>query len=302
MVDPLQQGVVNAGDSHCTSTHILGRLDVSSSLGSNASTTNKQIIESLGIVTQSLASSFKNHDMQQTPFQGVLLSNWGEFFGPAVLNHLIDYINHIGLDVWLEISGLANDTQYDDIDMSCVQGIVFQNATINPDGLDQDYYQMSKTRSIMRALARRKPAGSCNFAMWEVVDDEVTIAHHVMRRTLKWCNYNTAMSWIGPRSALVDADIAASRTVMKEPLSALAWLGDDAVARAHDHWRFNDKVSVSYSIPGDLSNSLPDTAGVFRERPFVWHIRHLCSWSRWEVKDNVPYKRCHYEEFRHMYK
>lgn len=245
VVDPLQQGVVNAVNIYCSSAHILGRLDVQGCLGSNGSTTNGQIIQALGTITQRLASSFTSIAAQQTPFHGILLSNWEAYFEPVVLSHLVEYINHIGLDVWLEISGDSNESQYDGVDMSHVQGIVFQNGTIRTDGRHQDYFQMSKTRSLMRTLAGQKPAGGCSFAMWEVVDDEVTIPHAVMRRTLKWCNYNTAMAWIGPRSALVDADIAASRTVIKEPLSALVWLRDDVVARAHDHWRFNDTVGLS---------------------------------------------------------
>jgi hypothetical protein len=92
-------------------------------------------------------------------------------------------------------------------------------------------------------MAAQKPAKDCSFALWETVDDAVIIPHHVLQRTSKWCNYNSTMSWIGPLSALMDADIAASRTVMKEPLSALVWLRDDAVARAHDYWRLNDTVS-----------------------------------------------------------
>jgi hypothetical protein len=101
---------------------------------------------------------------------------------------------------------------------------------------------------MMRALAAQKPAGSCHFVMMEVAEDDAVIPHRTLRRTLKWCNYNSAMSWIGPRSALMDAGVAASRRVVEEPLSALAWLRDDAVARIHDRWRLNDTVSALFFI------------------------------------------------------
>jgi hypothetical protein len=184
--------------------------------------------------------------MQQTPFHGVVLSRWEEYFNPAVLRHLLDYINHLGLSVWLEISPgtSAEVSQYDRIVMSRVQGIIFQNGTIAPNGSHRHYFQMSAVRSTMRALAAQKPAGSCHFAMLEVVEDEVVIPHPTLRRTFKWCNYNSAMSWVGPRSALMDADVASLRRVVEEPLSALAWLREDAVARIHDRWRLNDVVSV----------------------------------------------------------
>jgi hypothetical protein len=151
----------------------------------------------------------------------------------------------MGLDVWLEISPVttADVSQYDRIDMSHVRGVIFRNGTIAPDGSHRGYFQMAQVRSTMKALAAQKPAGSCHFAMMEVVEDDVLTVHHTLRRTFKWCNYNSAMSWIGPRSALMDADVATSRRVVEEPLSALAWLREDSVVKIHDQWRLNAAVS-----------------------------------------------------------
>ncbi|KAL2818251.1 hypothetical protein BDW59DRAFT_181939 [Aspergillus cavernicola] len=267
VVDPLQQGVLSAVYSHCSPVHVLGRLDVQSCLGCSASTANDEVIQSLGIIAQILISRFEFRQRRQTPFHGVLLSHWETHFQPVILNHLVDYINGIGLDVWLEISppNYSSERQYHGIEMSRIDGIVYRNGTISVDGNPHDYFQMSQMRSTMRAMAAQKPAGGCKFALWETVDDAVIIPHHVLQRTSKWCNYNSTMSWIGPRSALMDDEIAASRTVTKEPLSALVWLRDDTVARAHDHWRLNDTIrqesAGNNTLYGTLDNFVADLAG-----------------------------------------
>ncbi|KAL2828818.1 hypothetical protein BJY01DRAFT_255241 [Aspergillus pseudoustus] len=267
VLNPLEQGVMRAAYSHCDSAHLLGRLDVQNCLGFNTSTTNDEVLQSLGIIVHTLVAYFKDPEMQQTPFHGVLLTRWEEHFQPGVLHLLFDYINAIGLDVWLEISSSSSVdvSQYNSIiNMSRIQGIVYQNGTISSDGTHHDYFQMSQLRSIMKAFAGQTPGASFNFAMWEVVEDNAAIAHHALRRTFKWCNYNSAMSWIGARAALKDADIAASRTVANEPLSALAWLRDDAVARIHDRWRLNDTIlpkSVGHdALYESLDSLLPDLA------------------------------------------
>ena len=101
---------------------------------------------------------------------------------------------------------------------------------------------MTEMRTAMRVVAAQKPIGGSTIAMWETVDDEVELAHDVIQRSFKWCNYNSAMCWIGPRAALTDAEIASARTVANEPLGALMWLKGDEVIKAHDIWRLNDKV------------------------------------------------------------
>ncbi|KAL3492287.1 hypothetical protein BJX62DRAFT_250706 [Aspergillus germanicus] len=266
VVNPFKQGVVRAVHNRRDSAYFLGRLDVQSCVGTTASTADDRLVQSLGIISNVLVSCFKVPDTQQTPFHGVLLTRWEEYFAPAILSRLLDYINHVGLDLWVEISPATSGdgSQYDRVDMSNVQGIIFQNGTIAPDGSHRDYFQMAQVRSTMRTLAAQKPTGSCHFAMMEVVEDGVVIPHHALRRTFKWCNYNSAMSWIGPRSALANADVAASRRVVEEPLSALAWLREDLVARVHDQWRLNDAIrqkDVGNDVLFAELDSFPDLAG-----------------------------------------
>ncbi|KAL3459331.1 hypothetical protein BJX64DRAFT_301426 [Aspergillus heterothallicus] len=266
VLNPFAQGVAGSAQDHCGSARVLGRLDVQSCLGDNATCTNGRVLESLDMIVDCLRLYFRSQDMQSTPFHGVLLSRWEGHFNPAVLGQLLDYINTIGLVIWLDISSdrPIDMNQYHSLNMSHIDGIVYHNATISPDGIHRDYFQMTQVRSIMKIFAGQKPSGSFNFAICEVVEDIVAIAHPTLRRTLKWCNYNSAMSWIGPQSALSDAGIAVSKTVAKEPLSALAWLRDDAVARIHDRWRSND-VIVEESVhdirlDNPLHNFLPDLA------------------------------------------
>jgi hypothetical protein len=44
VLDPLQSGVLDAISSHCTSTHIVGRLDVGKIAKSSSSSSNEEII------------------------------------------------------------------------------------------------------------------------------------------------------------------------------------------------------------------------------------------------------------------
>ncbi|KAJ0418830.1 hypothetical protein BJY00DRAFT_324634 [Aspergillus carlsbadensis] len=267
VVNSFKQGVVRAVHKHGDSGYFLARLDVQGCLEFSTNPADDRLVHSVGIISNVLVSCLKVPDMQQTPFHGVVLTNWEQRFGPAVLSHLLDYINHLGLMVWLEIStsGPVDVRQYEYLTMSRIEGIIYRNGTLSPDGTHRDYFQMSQVRSTMRALAAQKPAGSCHFAMMEVVDDDVVIPHHVLRRTFKWCNYNSAMSWIAPRSALMDAEVAASRRLVEEPLSALAWLKNDALARIHDRWRLNDAV-LQQDLGHDalfekLNSFLPDLSG-----------------------------------------
>ncbi|RLL97776.1 hypothetical protein CFD26_103140 [Aspergillus turcosus] len=250
VVDPLQPGVVSGIYNYCSSAHVLGRLDVQSLVNPDASITIDQVIECLCVVAQTVVSNFSHPQGRESPLHGILLADWQKHFQPVVLNHLVQYLNGIGLDVWLEMSppDYLSERECRDINIGRIRGVVYRNGTIFPDGNQRDYFQMEKMRTTMRVVAAQKAMGGCTHAMWETVEDDVDVSHHVLGRTFKWCGYNSAMTWIGPQSALTDAEIAARRTIKNEPLGALMWLKDDIVLKAHDNWRFNDKVSITPSV------------------------------------------------------
>ncbi|GFF46513.1 hypothetical protein IFM46972_08059 [Aspergillus udagawae] len=245
VVDPLQHGVVSGIYNYCSSTHVLGRLDVHSLVNLETSITIDEVIQCLCVVAQTVISNFSHPQGRESPIHGVLLTEWQKHFQPVVLNLLVQYLNGIGIDVWLEMSppDYLSEPECRDIDISRIRGVVYRNGTILPDGNQRDYFQMEKVRTVMRVVAAQKAMGGCTHAMWETVNDEVNVSHHVLGRTFKWCGYNSAMTWIGPQSALIDAEVAVRRTIKNEPLGALMWLKDDIVLKAHDNWRFNDKVT-----------------------------------------------------------
>lgn len=247
VLDPLQDGVLDALSCQRSLGHVVGRLDVRSLVDSDNSSDNDKVIRSLGVVASTLVTFFKRQQDMQSPYKGVLLADCQSHFQPVVLNELVKYIYGLGLDIWLEMSPPAFLTEHQcrGIDMKHVRGIVCRNGTILPDGDRRNYFQMAEMRAALRVIAAQKPMGGATTAMWETVDDGVKVPHEVVQRTFKWCNYNSAMCWIGPQAALTNAKTSIAKTVANEPLEALMWLKGNEVMKAHDIWRSNDKVRSS---------------------------------------------------------
>ena len=244
VVDPLQPGVLDALTGHCTSSHILARLDVRKLVRSDACRNNDEALQALEAVVQTLSGTLKRGQSSASPFHGVLLADCHAHFQPVILNELVKYMNHLGLAVWLELAPPAylSEQQGRAINMQQIRGVVYRNGTILENGDRRNYFQMAEMRTAMRAVASQKAVGDSAIAMWDTIDDNVELTHHVLGRSFKWCNYNSALCWIAPQSALTNADIAATRTVTQEPLGAMMWLKRGEVLEAHDIWRLNDKV------------------------------------------------------------
>lgn len=256
VVDPLQGGILDAISSHCTSTHILGRVDVSSLVEANRSSGNNEVIRSLEIVSQTLITSFKRRHETQSPFTGVLLANWQPYFQPIICNELITYMHSLGLAVYLELSPPAflTEEECSGIKLELIRGIVCRNGTILPNGDRRNYFQMADLRRAQRALATQPSPGGSSLVVWETVDDGVELSHAVVKRSFNWCRFNNVISWIGPKAALTDAEIAATDVVVGEPLGALMWLKDEQVLKSHDAWRLNDKVRLLAGVVKLLLN------------------------------------------------
>jgi hypothetical protein len=247
VLDPLQGGVLDAlSTCQPTSTHILGRLDVKTLVKSDKSTNSDEVIQCLYLLTQTLTTYFKTPEGEQSPFTGVLLADCQTHFQPAVLNGVAKYINGLGLDLWLEMGPPAylTERQCRDINMEYIRGIICRNGTIRPDGDRQNFFQMNDMRTAMRAVAAQRVTHGPPLMMWETVDDGIEVPYAVVQRSFNWCRFNSATVWIGPESALTDADVAAAQTVTEQPLGALMWLKNDDNMKAHDAWRTNDQVSL----------------------------------------------------------
>ncbi|KAL4981871.1 hypothetical protein BDW68DRAFT_171727 [Aspergillus falconensis] len=244
VLDPLQTGVLDALPS-TTATHTLARLDVRKLVESDQSANpSDDAIRAISAIARVLKTRLKRPSDTQSLFSGILLADFAQHVQPVILNSVVSLLNTLGLAVWLEVGAPSYlpEKTCRAIDMARIRGIVYRNGTILPNGDRRNYFQMAEMRTVMRVVAAQKPIGESTLAMWETVDDGVTLTHDVLHRSYKWCNYNSAMSWIGPQSALTDAAAAAERTVIHEPIGALLWMKDERTLAAHDFWRQNGSI------------------------------------------------------------
>ena len=213
---------------------------------SDGSSQSEEVIRCLFVLSQTMITHFQSeHGGAQSPFSGVLLSNFEMHLQPAVLNSVAKYINGLGLDVWLEMAppGYLSERHARDINMELIRGIVCRNGTIRRDGDRQNFFQMTEMRTAMRIIAAQRVVHGPPMFIMEVIDDGVELQYAAVQRSFNWCRYNSALVWIGPEAALHDAETAAALTVAEKPLGALMFLKNDDLMKAHDIWRSNDQVS-----------------------------------------------------------
>jgi glycosyltransferase involved in cell wall biosynthesis len=259
VLDPFADGVVSgleAADA-LASSHILGRLDVVRLTRSDGSKSTKEVIGAVDAVSHVLRNVFHH---QSARFTGVLLADFTSHFQPLVLNRLVNYIRSLGLDVWLELSypNYLTLTECIQIDFHRVRGVVYRNATIRTDGLQQNVHQMEALRTAQRGIAKQKVPQSLPMMLWETVDHGAALDYAICQRTFAWCRYNSAIPWIAPSSALYDVDVALEQAVTSAPLGALMWLKDENNMKAHDFWRLNNDISQEHDDSADLYRSLDD--------------------------------------------
>ncbi|KAI9371571.1 hypothetical protein BJX61DRAFT_510991 [Aspergillus egyptiacus] len=258
VLDPLQAGVLDALARETTATHVLARLDVRKLVESETGSQSDEAIRALSALISTMRSSLKRPGDAQSLFNGVVLADCHDHFQPVVLNEVVKLINHLGLDVWLEVAppDYLSERTCREIDMTRIRGVVYRNGTILPNGDRRNYFQMEKMRVVMKVVAAQKPIGESTLAMWETIDDGVKLSHDVLHRTYKWCNYYSAMSWIGSQAALTDAAVASATTVVHEPIGALMWMKNERTLQAHDTWRQNENIAPSSCGHESLYDSL----------------------------------------------
>ncbi|KAL3443104.1 hypothetical protein BJX65DRAFT_312121 [Aspergillus insuetus] len=244
VLDPFQPGVLDALSGGTSASNVLARLDVRKLIESDTSTDNNEVDHVIRGLTATLVNRLRRPGDTQSLFNAVLLADCHDTFQPVILNELVKFINGLGLGVWLEFAppDYLPEKTCREIDMARIRGVVYRNGTILPNGDRRNYFQMEKMRTVMRVVAAQKPIGDSTLAMWDTVDDDVELSHDVLHRSYKWCNYNSAMSWIGTLSSLTDATIASGKTVIHEPIGALMWMKNEQTLAAHDFWRQNGKI------------------------------------------------------------
>ena len=258
VLDPFADGVFSALSAGSTSaSQVLGRVDVVRLTRSDASKSPKGVIGALDSVSNVVHSVFL-HDHSR--FTGILLSGFGSHFQPLVLNRLVDYMRNLGLEVWLELSFPEYLTASEclQINFHNLRGIVYRNATIRTDGVQQNWHQMEALRTAQRGVAKQKVPRGLPMLLWETIDHGADLSYAVCQRTFSWSRYNSAIPWIGRSSALYDADVATEQTVLRPPLGALMWLKDEDNMKAHDFWRLNNDISLEPDSHEDLYRSLDD--------------------------------------------
>ncbi|KAJ5632892.1 Glycosyl transferasefamily 1 [Penicillium lividum] len=228
VVDPFQRGAVEAIGRQ--QVFALGRLDLIQLISPQDDTVT--IIEK---IKTALNIKFRN-----TAFSGVLFSNWEGIFTLSVERKLFETIDTLGLVIYLETQPPDFLKNRSSLQSSAVSGLVIRNASILPSGEKRDYFQMANLQPTIKACVSE--ACTRNFVVlpWETVSDDAVLSNAVVRRSLQWSNFYSAIPFIGTESALWGSDLAVP---IIEPLPAFGWLKEAEVMKTHDVWRSNIGVS-----------------------------------------------------------
>ena len=267
ILNPLADGVRDAAATTASlhpSRRLLARLDVSAAKDPKQASKIDQEIKCLELFSNVLALCLKNSQGAdlQSPFSGILLSGFRQYFQPGVINSLAHWMHRLGLEIWLELSppDYLADQEIRGIEMSRIRGLVYRDATIRRDGDRKDFIQMESLRRTMRAVAAQRAIPGPVMALWETVDDDQVFDYAVTTRTYNWTSYNSAQCWIGHGNALMhpEAAICDTEVVASKPLGALRWLKDGQNMKVHEIWRANEQVSKSPCGNCEIFDTLDD--------------------------------------------
>ncbi|KAK2764485.1 hypothetical protein FQN54_009180 [Arachnomyces sp. PD_36] len=255
IVNPLESGVIDAIAAHGNEAEILGRLDLDRIL-----TNGDTKLKSVEKLVSTLVSTFKG-----TGFRGVLLSGWEDTFNPALLKECALFINGVGLDVYLETSPPDFLKDGKALQSSGISGLVIRNASILPNGEKRDYFQMSNLQPTVKAFVSESCLRDLVVMAWETVDDNAALSNAVIKRSIQWCNFYSAIPWICTESSLKDASLS---TKTCEPLGAFAWLKEAEVMKFHETWRSNSSIVRTPALRqkewDTLEEMFPRLAGVLQ--------------------------------------
>ena len=261
VVDPAQEGVVGAV-TELEATQVVGRLDLSVLISSRSS--RLEVIEKI--------ESFTLNTFHHSPFSGILLANWEGRLKPIAQRRLFEAIHKLGLSVYLETASPDFLKDRNVLQTDAVSGLVIRNASILSNGEKRDYFQMDKLQATIKAFVSEACMRNFVVMAWETVDDDTPVSNAVLRRSMQWCNFYSAISWIGSESALQDATV---NTRAVEPLPAFGWLKEAHTMNAHEIWRSNSKIEKEVDETADwdalssLFASLEDAIASLESRPAI---------------------------------
>ena len=259
IVDPSQSGISDAISQHA-GKHVVGRVDLSVIISSKM-----PACEAIEKVESILANSFDG-----TSFTGILFANWEGKFSAISQRKMFEIIHKMGLSVYLETAPPHFLQDRDVLQTEGVSGLVIRNASILPNGDKRDYFGMEKLQPTIKSFVSEACMRDFVVMAWETVDDNVAVSNAVMRRSMQWCNFYSAITWIGSSSALRDA---ALNIKTLEPLPAFGWLKEAEIMKAHDIWRSNLTIekkpvrTTEWNTLLQLFPSLNDVLMSFESQP-----------------------------------
>ncbi|KAJ5548783.1 Glycosyl transferase family 1 [Penicillium frequentans] len=229
VVDPFQHGVAEAIRSR-KQVFVLARLDLAK-LGYPEDATVTRIEKIQNAI---------NGRLSNTAFSGVLFANWEAIFSPSVEQKLFETITKLGLAVYLETQPPGFLQYRNTLHSKAVSGLVIRNASILREGEKRDYFQMATLQPTIKACVSEACTRNFVVLAWETVTDDAVLSNAVVRRSLQWSNFYSAIPWIGTESALQNSDL---NTRIIEPLPAFGWLKEAKMMEAHEVWRSNRGIS-----------------------------------------------------------
>ncbi|KAL4897630.1 hypothetical protein BDV59DRAFT_47253 [Aspergillus ambiguus] len=225
IVDPFRHGTLQAL-SHARGKQLLGRIDFDCLISKKDSTL--MAIEKLdNILTEAFDGSL---------LSGILLVNWEDKFTSPVRGKLFQALRQLGLALYLETAPPEFLKDHKAFQTDAISGVVIRNASILPEGQKRDYFQMQQMQPTIKAFVSESCMRDFVVLAWETIEDDVALSNAVVQRSLQWCNFYSAIPWIGRRSALENATL---NVKVIEPLSSFGWLKDADIMKAHDRWRSN---------------------------------------------------------------
>jgi hypothetical protein len=247
ILDPLQSNIDNALKDICRDSgapsRIAGRLDLAVLIKKPVHTRmpeSSSVISSLGKIMSIISKHFQAQDGGSNVFNGILLAGW-EIFPVPVLHQLSAILTSNGLEVYLE-TGAPDFLKVSNVlTAESIAGLVIKNALVHPNGDRRDCFDMESLRSTVKSFVSQACLRNFTVLVWETWNSDVVPSIAVLKRTHTWCNFYSAVPWIGPNNALYDLAI---NTVTVQPLSAFDWLKEHHVLEIHDLWRNNRLVST----------------------------------------------------------
>ncbi|KAL4918814.1 hypothetical protein BDW62DRAFT_58173 [Aspergillus aurantiobrunneus] len=243
IVDPYQYGVVRAVAS-AAGKQILGRIDLQD-VGGEQDTP----LGAIDKVDKALSEVFDG-----SAFTGILFTNWEGKLAAESWSSLLQAIQRLGLSIFLETAPPDFLPDRNALQNGAISGLVIRNASILPNGKKRDYFQLESMRATIKAVVSEACMRDFVVVAWETIDDDATVSNAVVRRSLQWCNFYSAIPWIGRKSALEDVTL---NTKSPEPLSSFGWLKEPEIMDAHECWRSNSSIEDTSIIRDGWDKLMP---------------------------------------------